>query len=273
MSRWGPVAGWTQAGTSHMARGREAQDAFLIRPARERGPLVIAVADGVGARERSALGARLAVDVACRILARDVPDPAASAAIWTDWVRQAATAIADEFHQRVNALTIDSEPGELATALAAAVLWGPWAGFVAVGDCFGAVLISDQAGPATWHLVLPPGQSDSLPSAARSAMRAFALWDPDLSGAVLATDGCMPLALERPDSLGLPATAGPQPASAFFDEVVRGIRAGGGSAALADLLRTGAPGRSADDITVVCALAAPNAPDIPTAPTVPTGGH
>jgi len=258
VSSWGPVAGWTQAGTSHVARGREAQDAFLILPAREQGPLVIAVADGIGSRDRSTLGARLAVDVACRILARDVPEPAEPAATWSEWVREAAIAVADEFQRCAAVLTADSDPGELATTLAAAVLWGRWAGFVAVGDCFGAVLTTPEppptASPATWHLVLPPGLSASLPSAPRSAIRAFALWDPDLSGVLLATDGCMPLALERPDGLGLPDIVGPQPAPTFFEEVARGIRDGGGSAALADLLRAGAVGRSADDITVVCAL-------------------
>ncbi|WP_194920519.1 protein phosphatase 2C domain-containing protein [Catenulispora rubra] len=249
MRPWGPVAGWTQTGTSHVARGRQAQDAFLIRQAQDGNddaPLVIAVADGVGSRHRSALGAHLAVDVACRILARDVPDPGASAAIWTDWIRAAATAITDELRRCVMALTPDSDPAELSRTMAAAVLHGPWAGFAAIGDCFGAVQTSPASStPPTWHLVLPP----------TALTRAFALWDPDLTAVLLATDGCMPLALERPETLGLPATVGPQPAPAFFDEVARGIRADNGSAALADLLRTGAPGRSADDITVVCALA------------------
>jgi len=269
VNSWSLAAGWTQTGSSHLARGLGTQDAFLIRPARDRGPLVLAVADGVGSRERSGLGSRLAVDVACRALAGDVPEPVMPAAVWCDWVRAAATTVHDEFRRCADVLSSDSGPGELATALAAAVVWGPWAGFVAVGDCFGAVLTaprrpsesdsgtSDSAtsDSATWHLVLPPGTSASLPSAPRSAIRAFALWDPDLSGILLATDGCMPLALERPDGLGLPAKAGPQPAPAFFDEVARGIRDGGGSsAALAELLRVGAAGRSADDITVVCAL-------------------
>ena len=254
MRPWGPAAGWTQTGTSHVARGRPAQDAFLIRQAQDGngdGPLVTAVADGVGSQHRSALGAHLAVDVACRILARGVPDPTASAAIWTDWIRAAATAITDELHRCVMALTPDADPAELSTTMAAAVLHGPWAGFVAIGDCFGAVQTSSAAStPPTWYLVLPPTAST----------RAFALWDPDLTAVLLATDGCMPLALERPDALGLPATVGPQPAPAFFDEVARGIRADNGSAALADLLRTGAPGRSADDITVVCALTADTTP-------------
>ena len=256
MSRPDQAAGWTQTGTAHVARGREAQDAFLIRPVHdhEQQPaLVIAVADGIGSQDRSALGARLAVDVACRILARDVPDAKSSAAIWTDWIRAAATAIADEFRRCVIALTPDSEPAELSTTMAAAVLRGPWVGFVAAGDCFGAVRI----GSAGWHLVLPPSPAASLPSAPASAIRAFALWDPELTAVLLATDGCMPLALERPETLGLPATAGPQPATAFFDEAARRTAADSGSAALADLLRTGAPGRSADDITVVCAVTTP----------------
>ncbi|MEY9861182.1 hypothetical protein ABH935_006822 [Catenulispora sp. GAS73] len=270
MRPWGPVAGWTQTGTSHVARGRPAQDAFLIRQAQDgndaqdgdgNAPLVIAVADGVGSRHRSALGAHLAVDVACRLLARGVPDPTASAAIWTDWIRAAATSITDELHRCVMALTPDSDPAELSTTMAAAVLHGSWAGFVAIGDCFGAVQTSPATSTSpTWHLVLPPTAST----------RAFALWDPDLTAVLLATDGCMALALERPETLGLPATAGPQPAPAFFDEVARGIRAYDGSAALADLLRTGAPGRSADDITIVCALIAHATPG---ADTTPADGH
>ncbi|GAA1961248.1 protein phosphatase 2C domain-containing protein [Catenulispora subtropica] len=253
------VAGWTQTGSSHAARGRETQDAFLARSVPEQDVLVLAVADGVGSRDRSALGSRLAVDVACRILARDAPDPAGPAAVWRDWARAAATAVADEFRRCVRALGPDEDGRELATALAAAVVRGPWAGFVAVGDCFAAVRTTApgaDSGGGTWHLVLPPGNPAALPTAARSEIRAFALWDPELSGILLATDGCAPLALERPDGLGLPDAAGPQPAPAFFAEVARGIRDGGGSAALADLLRAGSAERSADDLTVLCALTA-----------------
>lgn len=261
------VAGAAVQGTAHLARGQGCQDAFK---AVDLGPAaVLAVADGAGGRERSALGAHLAVDAACRVLSEGIPETEDAPETWTGWIAAAGAEVAGECLRAVEGVLAATGPaapvdaGALAATLAAAVVRPPWAAFLSVGDCFGTVLThgDEGAGPERCHLVLPPpppGAPGTVfltsPDAALR-LRSFALWEPRLSGVVLATDGCASLTLDHPSVRGLPPEAGPLPAERFFCGLAATLRANGGDAApLRDLLSGPDAARTGDDLTVVCAL-------------------
>ncbi|MFJ2645480.1 protein phosphatase 2C domain-containing protein [Streptomyces sp. NPDC087420] len=264
------VAGAGVPGAARLAAGQGGQDAF--RAVDLGGRAVLAVADGVGTRARSALGAHLAVDAACQVLAEDPPDTSAGAARWTRWIASRGVRVVDAWLRAAHAVQgPDGDPGALGAALAAAVVRPPWAVFLSVGDCFAVVLTREHerrggrrygAGrPERCHLVLPPPDPDLPPPGflsspgARLRVRTFALWDPELSGVVLATDGCAPPALDHPSARGLPLAAGPLPSARFFHAVSARLREDGGDAGpLRDLLSAAATGRTGDDVTVLCAL-------------------
>ncbi|WP_189231899.1 protein phosphatase 2C domain-containing protein [Streptomyces flaveolus] len=277
------VAGAAVQGTGHLATGRGCQDAFKAVDLGE--SAVLAVADGAGGRERSALGAHIAVDTACRVMAEDAPGPEDAPETWTRWIAAAGARVVAEYLRSVTAVLSatapahpahrtdppDAEPvdaGALAATLAAAVVRPPWAAFVSVGDCFGTVLTrratdGTEPEPAErCHLVLPPPEPRgpgpvflSSPGAALRA-RSFVVWEPELSGVVLATDGCAALTLDHPSVRGLPPQAGPLPSERFFCGLAATLRANGGNAEPLRALLSG-PGaaRTGDDLTVLCALA------------------
>ncbi|MFE1443700.1 protein phosphatase 2C domain-containing protein [Streptomyces sp. NPDC058739] len=314
------VAGASVAGAAHRDAGRGGEDAF--RAVRTGHGAVLAVADGVGSRPRAALGAHLAVDTACRVLAA-VPPPGrdAGAPEWTAWTAERGAFLAGRCSRWARALTgnEDGEPDDLAAALLVAFLRPPWVAFVSLGDCFAAVLTrangrdggsgSDDRGGSRspdatdtpdgtdspesltaptvpndsdrednsdrkdvpgrtatpverCHLVLPPPEPGGPPPAyttspsARLRVRTFTVWEPELSGVVLATDGCAPLALDHPSVRGLPDAAGPLPSPRFLPPLAAALRRGGGSAEPlhAVLSGTAAAERTGDDLTLLCAL-------------------
>jgi Protein phosphatase 2C len=255
---WPHRVGCSLTGSLHRRRGTGCQDAFRITASAD-GALALAVADGAGSRERSALGAQLAVDAAVRVLGRAVPTGSASAERWAEWAGDAAESIVREYERVAAPCLVDGPVDALMTTLAAAVIRPPWAAFVAVGDCFAAVL-TDEGGPTesvACHLVTPPGSPEFLGGALGSAVpRAFALWDEALCGVVLASDGCKAAALDHPQLHGLAPSAGPQPAAGFYRAVARMARApqGGREPLLAEFSRALAE-RSVDDATVVGAFA------------------
>ncbi|MBB5121300.1 hypothetical protein AF335_18180 [Streptomyces eurocidicus] len=261
------VAGAAVQGTAHLARGQGCQDAFK---AVDLGPAaVLAVADGAGGRERSALGAHIAVDAACRVLSEDIPEAADAPETWTGWIAAAGARVAGDCLRAVEGvLAAPVDAGALAATLAAAVVRPPWVAFLSVGDCFGTVLTHGTGGTGAdgraaerCHLVLPPpppGAPETVfltsPGAALR-LRSFALWEPQLSGVVLATDGCASLTLDHPSVHGLPPEAGPLPAERFFCGLAATLRGNGGDAApLRALLSGPDAARTGDDLTVLCAL-------------------
>ncbi|MFG2986648.1 protein phosphatase 2C domain-containing protein [Streptomyces sp. NPDC048258] len=267
------VAGAAVQGTAHLARGQGCQDAF--KAVDLGATAVLAVADGAGGRERSALGAHIAVDAACRTLVEDIPEAGDAPEAWTGWIATAGARVVRDYRRAVegvlSAAGDPSEPvdaGALAATLAAAVVRPPWTAFLSVGDCFGTVLTRepDGSGPARearerCHLVLPPpapGAPETLflssPGAALR-LRTFVVWEPRLSGVVLATDGCAALTLDHPSVRELPAEAGPLPSERFFCGLAATLRANGGDAApLRTLLSGPGAARTGDDLTVLCAL-------------------
>ncbi|MEV7215785.1 protein phosphatase 2C domain-containing protein [Kitasatospora cineracea] len=269
------VAGAVVQGAGHLATGRGCQDAFRVAAAPDGSALVLAVADGAGSRERSALGAHLAVDAACRHLLATPPPPAdAGAADWRAWLDERSGAVLDGWSTAVRALLAadgraaagDPDGGgtgsgeqTLAATLAAAVLRPPWVVFLQVGDCFGAVLSRpDGHRGEVCRLALPaqrPADFLSTPGAGERAVTSV-LYEPSLSGVVLATDGCAPLALDHPSVLGLPPEHGPVPSARFFQPLAAALRANGGDAQPLHALLSGPEAaRSGDDLTVLCALA------------------
>ncbi|MEN8656224.1 protein phosphatase 2C domain-containing protein [Streptomyces sp. 21So2-11] len=275
------VSGAVVQGTDHLAAGIGCQDALKSARCEDGEAVVLAVADGAGSRDRSALGAHLAVDTACRVLARDLPGGNTSGAGWTEWIGGRAKEVVDAWLRATRALPAAAEygegavgtdgpldggahrpgPGEFATTLAAAVVKPPWAAFLCVGNCFGTVLTMDSDSTRErCHLVLPPPDERHSPlflssPGARTRVRSFALWDPDLTGVMLATDGCVPLTLDHPDVHGLPPAAGPLPSTRFFVGLAAALRDNGGDAEpLRALLCSPEAGRSGDDLTVLCAL-------------------
>ncbi|GAA2136527.1 hypothetical protein GCM10009760_16120 [Kitasatospora kazusensis] len=282
------VAGAAVQGTGHLAAGRGCQDAFKAADLGD--AVVLAVADGAGSRERSALGAHIAVDAACRVLAEGIPDARDAPETWTRWAAAGGARLVAEYLGAAAAVlraTGGGQPpsdgpapdaGALAATVAAAVVRPPWVAFVSVGDCFGTVLTQGAArpGPAMeaartglapetaaerCHLVLPPAVPGgpgpvflSSPGAALR-VRSFVVWEPELSGVVLATDGCTALSLDHPAAHGLPPEAGPVPSERFFCGLAATLRANGGDAEpLRALLSGPEAARTGDDLTVLCAV-------------------
>ncbi|WP_405392691.1 protein phosphatase 2C domain-containing protein [Streptomyces sp. NBC_01102] len=266
------IAGAVVQGTGHLAAGLGCQDAF--KAVDLGATAVLAVADGAGGRERSALGAHIAADTACRVLAEDIPDADDPPEVWTRWTVAGGARVVADYLRAVEGVlkaTAPSEPveaGALAATMVAAVVRPPWAAFVSVGDCFGTVLTRGPAGTGNaqregerCHLVLPPPAPGtpgpvflSSPGAALR-VRTFVVWEPELSGVVLATDGCAALTLDHPSARELPPQAGPLPSERFFCGLAATLRVNGGDAApLRALLSGPQAARTGDDLTVLCAL-------------------
>ncbi|MGW3203802.1 protein phosphatase 2C domain-containing protein [Streptomyces sp. NPDC001135] len=249
------IAGASVQGTAHLATGQGCQDAFKAVDLGD--TAVLAVSDGASSRDRSALGAHIAVDAACRLLAQDIPDADASPEAWTAWAAGRGKRVVEEYLRAVTGVLGTSgtpDPGTLAATLAAAVVRPPWVALLSLGDCFGTLVTRDDR----CHLVLPPPAVPppflSSPGAALR-LRSFAVWEPELSAVVLATDGCAALTLDHPSVHRLPPEAGPLPAGRFFLGLAATLRANHGDAEpLRRRLSGPEAGRTGDDLTVLCAL-------------------
>ncbi|MER6026464.1 protein phosphatase 2C domain-containing protein [Streptomyces sp. NPDC001851] len=249
------VAGASVQGTAHLATGQGCQDAFKAVDLGD--TAVLAVSDGAGSRDRSALGAHIAVDAACRLLAEDIPDAEDTPQAWTAWIAGRGKRVAEEYLRAVTGVLGTAgaqDPGALAATVTASVVRPPWAAFLSLGDCFGTLLTRD----GRCHLVLPPptGPTPFLSSpGAALRLRSFVVWEPELDGVVLATDGCAALTLDHPSVHHLPAAAGPLPAGGFFLGLAATLRENHGDAEpLRRRLAGPEAGRTGDDLTVLCAL-------------------
>lgn len=257
---WPFVAGASVQGRDHRATGRENQDAFAARSCQDGAALLLAVSDGAGSQPRSALGSHIAVDAACRVLAQRMPEVDDSADAWQSWLSAAGQRVIEEYRTVAAAACGSGEPRELAATLVAAAIRPPWVAFLSIGDSFATVLTGGS--PERCQLILPPRLdprgTDFLSAPwATEMIRSVVLRDEQLSGVVLATDGCAALALDHPASLGLgPARGGPLPAAGFFTGLAAAVRALDGDAEPIHQLLTGDDAaRCPDDLTVLCALA------------------
>ncbi|SEC18977.1 MULTISPECIES: PP2C family serine/threonine-protein phosphatase [Streptomyces] len=251
------IAGASVQGTAHLAAAQGCQDAF--KAVDLGGAAVLAVSDGAGSRDRSALGAHIAVDAACRLLTEDLPDTRETPETWTRWIAGRGRRVVEEYLRAVSGvLGTDAgpaDPGLLGATLTATAVAPPWLAFVSLGDGFATLVTRDHR----CHLVLAPptGPSGFLSSpGAALRVRTFVVWEPELAAVVLATDGCAPLALDHPSVRGLPAEAGPLPAERFFLGLTATLRGNDGDAEpLRRSLSGPKAGRTGDDLTVLCALA------------------
>lgn len=98
------VSGAVVQGTDHLASGIGCQDALKSARCEGGEGVVLAVADGAGSRDRSALGAHLAVDIACRALARDLPGGDTDGPVWTEWISGRAKEVVDTWLRATRAL-------------------------------------------------------------------------------------------------------------------------------------------------------------------------
>ncbi|WP_329383779.1 protein phosphatase 2C domain-containing protein [Streptomyces sp. NBC_01716] len=250
------IAGASVQGTAHLAAGQGCQDAFKAVDLGD--TAVLAVSDGASSRDRSALGAHMAVDAACRLLTEDIPDAEEAPETWTRWIAERGRRVVEEYLRAVSAV-LGADPGSgdagtLAATLTAAVVTPPWTAFVSMGDGFGTLLTRDDR----CHLVLPPPTVPpaflSSPGAALR-IRTFVVWEPELGGVVLSTDGCAALTLDHPSVRQLPPEAGPLPAEGFFRGLTATLRGNHGDAEpLRRWLSGPEAARTGDDLTILCAL-------------------
>ncbi|MGW0708034.1 protein phosphatase 2C domain-containing protein [Streptomyces sp. NPDC002643] len=274
------IAGASVQGTAHLATGQGCQDAFKAIDLGD--TAVLAVADGASSRDRSALGAHIAVDAACRLLTEEPPDAKEPPEAWSRWIAGRAKGVVEEYRRAVTGVlgvsgslgsasgaagspntpgasetsgaAAAQDPGALAATLAAAVVRPPWVAFLSLGDCFGTLLTRD----GRCHLVLPPPTAPpvflSSPGAALR-VRTFVVWEPELDGVFLATDGCAALTLDHPSVHRLPPEAGPLPAERFFLGLAATLRENHGDAEpLRRRLSGPEAARTGDDLTVLGAL-------------------
>lgn len=250
------IAGASVQGTAHLAGGQGCQDAFKAVDLGD--TAVLAVSDGAGSRHRSALGAHIAVDAACRLLVEGIPDVREAPEAWARWTAGCGRKVVEDYARAVSgvlgAATGSGDLGDLAATLTAAVITPPWVAFVSIGDGFGTLLTRDDR----CHLVLPPPTVPAVflssPGAALR-IRTFVVWEPELTGVVLATDGCAALTLDHPSVRRLPPEAGPLPADGFFRGLAATLREGHGDAEpLRRRLSGPEAARTGDDLTILCAL-------------------
>jgi hypothetical protein len=212
-------AGWRVRGASiqgygHLRDGLPCQDAYrhlaVPNALPEREVHILAVADGAGSRARSAEGAALAVGMATELLGKQLAGRAAPAGAseWHDVLRTAYQDLVADFRSAVASIAGAASVGEFATTLTVVVLAHPWLAVVSIGDGF-VVVRSDDGGDPQFHLVsaaLPVSEyaNETVFLTSRTATEAVqlaCLWDPAVSGVMLATDGLAQAALSYAQGL------------------------------------------------------------------------
>lgn len=238
------VIGSSVTGTSHLAAGRECEDASAWR-ARD-GHVFIAVADGAGSRPMSRHGAALAVREAIRLTAeavgdRGADDPAALLTLVVGQVREQVTALAS---------TEGQDPGDYASTLAVAVLAPESIAIAQVGD---TIAVLGRAGHYETLTPEPHGEyvnettflTGPGPLAeARIAVRPAA----GVDGVYLATDG---LRFKILADLAVST-----PFTPFFDDLTAYARSPAASDDALSRFLTGLDDQSGDDKTLVAAVRA-----------------
>ena len=209
---WPFVAGASVQGRDHRVVGRENQDAFCARVGADGQALVLAVSDGAGSQPRSALGSHIAVDSAVRVLGNGMPGADGTADRWQSWLSEGARAIVDDY-LRIAAVagTVGAEPGRRTRRHAGGGGCLPALG--RIGVCRRQLRSRpDRRASGALPTRLPPRidprGTDFISSPwAKDMLRCLVLHDPELSGVVLATDGCAAwrLTTRRPSGSTPPA--------------------------------------------------------------------
>jgi hypothetical protein len=202
-ARW-RVRGVSVQGYSHLRDGIECQDAYRHAFHKRTGTHLLAVADGAGSRVRSAEGASLAVGLSVgefseRLARGGVPATA------DDWHRLLAEAFATVIEMFRSATDRLGSSSDFAATLTVAILAPPWLATASLGD--GVVIVGAEAldGTTLLHLIVhaqPAGEfvneTQFLTSArALDHMSTTCVRDPGLSAVLLATDGVVPVGVQR----------------------------------------------------------------------------
>jgi protein phosphatase 2C-like protein len=225
-----PTVAWRVHGVSlqgygHLRDGVECQDAHRQLALDAPGAHVLAVADGAGSRHRSAEGAALAVGLCTDVLARrlrgGLPDSA------DDWTA-VLTAAAEEVISRFQGVTaqIGPDPGAFAATLTAAVLHWPWLAVMSLGDGFVMTRVQGAGEDEDFHLVAYGGGrgeyvNETVFLSSRGALSdcvVLPVYDPDITGVVLSTDGLVPLATRGDADQRRPNVSFLTPLLATFDD-------------------------------------------------------
>jgi hypothetical protein len=254
--RW-RVRGVSVQGYSHLRDGIECQDALRHAYEPTTGGHVLAVADGAGSRARSADGAAVAVGLAvgelCERLSRSGVPRTVEA--WHGWLEEGLRAIVAAFLDVTERLGGSSS--DFAATLTVAVLAPPWLATASIGDGIVIVGADGDDGESGLHLVTfaPPGgeyvnETRFLSSAgALDDARVQVLEDPGLTTLILATDGVVPIAVQRDGDAR-------RPNRTFLEPVLRSLVAprSDPTAVSRLLLEERISRQSADDKTLLAAV-------------------
>lgn len=269
------VSGASVAGPAHLRDGRPCQDAHCHARDDGTGALLLAVADGAGSREWSAEGAVLAVGTAVDAFRAALHAGAPQGADeWSAFLHASTDRIYERFIGAATQVATIAHRGLvrrpaprgqaadadlLATTLTAVVLLPPWLGMVSVGDGF----VVAQTGVNGLHLLTAqegdreePNETFFLTSwGSRGLARVEFLWDAELTGVALSTDGLAAAVLDYGDPArpGVPV----RPHGSYFTPLFEHVRSQGpnaGAAVARDLLSADMAERGADDKTILVAV-------------------
>jgi hypothetical protein len=208
--RW-VVRGASMTGAGHVREGRWCEDAFawtsLTAGGEQPDIQVLAVADGAGSRARSAEGSRLAVSLAvseAETYLRRSGLPT-SPRLWRENLDVIGREIVTAFRAAARDLgggSVDAFASTLTTVIVA----HPFVAYFSVGDGF-VVLRTGTGGSANIHLLdsaVAAAENASttvfLTSRLDGAARIGAVYDPEITGVFVSTDGLAPATLSRSEN-------------------------------------------------------------------------
>lgn len=215
------VRGVSLQGYNHLSRGIECQDAYRSVFVASAGAWVLAISDGAGSRSRAAEGSALAAGLAASVfrtlLATDgVPSDAGG---WKGLLGDGFLSVLTRFGRAVTQL--GDKLGDFAATLSVAIIAPPWVGVVSIGD---SCLII-QVGAGELHLI-PLGEHRSEYSnetefltssdpVSRAVVRC--IYEPELTGVFLSTDGLTPVATALEEGWE-------RPNATFIEQILSNVR-------------------------------------------------
>src|SRR6266571_2382811 len=201
--RWQVLSG-VAAGVAHLRNGQDCEDAFAIE--QSDGVFSAAVCDGSSGAPLSAIGARLAAELALGAVRDGLRAHAGPPTRGPDWHGFLSTTLGTVVRRysraagQVARLANGRDAGDLDTTLTLVVANPPWLAVLAVGDGF----VVTRSGDGTLDLLLAPdpdspdaGVTTFLTSTtAIEAAHCLVARIDDLTGVAVSTDGLADVALE-----------------------------------------------------------------------------
>jgi Protein phosphatase 2C len=198
------VRGVSVQGYRHLVDGTECQDAHRSLFVPEVNAWILAVSDGAGSRPRAAEGSALAAGVGVTAFAsllgtRGLPTTSDG---WRATLASGYTTVLALFTRAVAQLSPDER--DFAATLSVAILAPPWVGLVSLGDGF--VILQAGAEPRLHLIALDERESEysnetvfltSSDAVDRGVITC--VYDPQITGLVMSTDGLAPVAIRLDD--------------------------------------------------------------------------